>query len=142
MNTDRRDVTNFKLMTLLGLAIFLNGCLMPHELAQSGQVSLVAIDGRTLKVDKPTVWQEDKDLVVSGTVTRKFASSGLGPSQVYVTILGPDNQLLTQVEVPIRPWPIPVSEPRSSSYRATLEWSLKAGQTIQVSLNPEQTMKR
>jgi len=132
--------------SLRNLSLFLvcaltAGCFTPHELVQSGKVNVIAIDGKTLRVPTPSIWQEGSDLVVSGTVSRKNSLSGMGPPEIYVTILGADDSVLTQTKSPLHPWPIPHKGPRSSSYTARIPWNLEEGQTVHVSLDKDEVHK-
>lgn len=131
-----------KIIPLIIVSILPGGCFTPHELVRSGRVSLVPVNGRTLRLQRPVVWQESDELVISGSVRRRLASSGLGPNRVYVAIFSPEHQLLAQIEAPIRPWPIPLEGARTSGYTARTDWKLEPGQTIQVSLTPGQTTKQ
>ena len=82
------------------------------DLVATGRVKARAESGQNVAVSLPTVWHENDDLVVSGTVTCRAGYDDPIPGFLDVRVLGPDEELIFQSLVHWTPEEIPTTGTR------------------------------
>lgn len=102
------------------------------DLVASGQVKGQAVSGPGVVVSLPTVFRENDDLLISGTVTRQTGYDAPVPGFLDVQVLGPDGKQIDESLLHWDPEQIPTAATRSARYHARILGYPPAGSTVRV----------